>query len=129
MNSLDTHIGRRIFDLRVERDIQQGELARAVGLHQSVLNRIEKGTRPAKAAELYAIAMFFTVSADLLLGITKTSPIFSLAKAAEANPFSSSEKALLNDFRRLDERGQATVRQTIRHELQFVEQNKQKNLA
>lgn len=67
MESIDASIGQRIFDLRVERDVQQGELARAVGLHQSVLNRIEKGTRPAKAAEIRELALTFDVSADMLL--------------------------------------------------------------
>lgn len=63
------YIGQKIYDLRIERDVQQGELAKALGLHQSVLNRIEKGTRPARDMEIIAVARYFSVSADFLLGI------------------------------------------------------------
>lgn len=65
----ESPIGQRIYDLRIERDIQQGELANAVGLHQSVLNRIEKGSRPARDIEIAAIASFLQVSSDYLLGL------------------------------------------------------------
>ena len=60
----ETNIGQRSQDLRVERDVQQGELAEAVHLHQSDLNRIEKGTRPARDREVRDIALYFAVSAD-----------------------------------------------------------------
>lgn len=69
-DTINVQIGQRIFDLRVERDLQQGELAVAVGLNQSVLNRIEKGTRPAKAAEIRMLAQYFGVSSDTILGIS-----------------------------------------------------------
>lgn len=69
MENANTGIGRRIYDLRIERDIQQGELANAVHIHQSVLNRIEKGSRPARDTEIRDIALYFGVSADTLLGI------------------------------------------------------------
>lgn len=69
MENANTGIGRRIYDLRIERDIQQGELANAVHIHQSVLNRIEKGSRPARDTEIRDIALYFDVSADMLLGL------------------------------------------------------------
>ena len=65
----ESPIGQRIYDLRIERDIQQGELANAIGLHQSVLNRIEKGSRPARDIEIAAIASFLQVSSDYLLDL------------------------------------------------------------
>jgi len=69
MENTNCNIGQRIYDLRIERDIQQGELARAVHLHQSVLNRIEKGLRPARDDEIRRIALHFGVSADYLLDL------------------------------------------------------------
>lgn len=60
-------IGKRITDLRADRDIRQGELASAIGIHQSVLNRIEKGRRPVREDELLNIARFFHVTTDYLL--------------------------------------------------------------
>ena len=61
----ESPIGQRIYDLRIERDIQQGELANAVGLHQSVLNRIEKGCRPARDTEIANIASFLQVAVTI----------------------------------------------------------------
>ena len=61
-------IGRRIADLRVDHDVRQGELAAALGLHQSVLNRIEHGQRPIRENEILGIARHFGVTTDYLLG-------------------------------------------------------------
>lgn len=73
MESKVSVIGQRIYDLRVEKNIQQGELAKAVHIHQSVLNRIERGTRPARDTEIRDIAIYFGVSADTLLAIPAAS--------------------------------------------------------
>lgn len=63
-------IGSRIRNLRIARGIQQGELSQAISMNQSVLNRIEKGTQPARDIEIAAIPTFFHVSADWLLHLT-----------------------------------------------------------
>ena len=55
MENNHSTIGQRIYDLRIEIDVQQGELSKAIGLHQSVLNRIEKGTRPAQDTEIISM--------------------------------------------------------------------------
>lgn len=107
-----TNIGQRIYDLRVERDIAQGTLADAVHLHQSVLNRIEKGTRPARDREVRDIALFFGVSADELLGMPP--------RAADDAHLSPLERHLLEKFRFLDRRGQSMVRHTIENEYDFL---------
>ena len=86
-------IGQKIYDLRIEHDIQQGELAKAIGLHQSVLNRIEKGTRPARDCEISALASYFQVSSDYLLGINITpavSPTISTPSTTSSSPAASS---------------------------------------
>ena len=107
-----TNIGQRIYDLRVERDIAQGTLADAVHLHQSVLNRIEKGTRPARDREVRDIALFFGVSADELLGMPP--------RATDDAHLSPLERHLLEKFRFLDRRGQTLVRHTIENEYDFL---------
>lgn len=61
------HIGQRIADLREDHDMQQGELADILGIHRSVLSRIEKGHRPIREDELLRIARYFHVSIDDLL--------------------------------------------------------------
>lgn len=122
-------IGQRIYDLRIERDVQQGELARAIHLHQSVLNRIEKGTRPARDVEICAIANFFHVSADFLLGLTSlrydpASDTSSCVAEHADTPFtilSPEEDTLIQSYRQLDRRGRATVQGIIRIEQPYKE--------
>ena len=108
----ETNIGQRIYDLRVERDVQQGELAEAVHLHQSVLNRIEKGTRPARDREVRDIALFFDVSAYELLGLPP--------RQTDELRLTPIERHLLEKFRFLDRRGQSMVRHTIENEYDFL---------
>lgn len=121
----ESPIGQRIYDLRIERDIQQGELANAVGLHQSVLNRIEKGSRPARDIEIAAIASFLQVSSDYLLGLP---PVQQEAQALPAqeknstfqNDLNLHEQNLVQIFRQLDNRGQHTVLDTLQREYDYV---------
>ncbi|WP_278968217.1 helix-turn-helix domain-containing protein [Megasphaera elsdenii] len=63
--------GQRITKLRKERDLQQKEVAAAIGMNRIVLNRIELGKRPLRDDEAVALADFFHVTTDYLLkGVT-----------------------------------------------------------
>lgn len=128
MNTNEINIGQRIYDLRIERDIQQGELAKAIHIHQSVLNRIEKGTRPARDSEIYALASFFKVSADNLLGLTTVGSVGTISSPA-IKAKSATEAELLTKFRILDRRGQQTVLNALRSEYEFIMPSKQQNNA
>ena len=59
--------GQRITKLRKERDLQQKEVAAAIGMNRIVLNRIELGKRPLRDDEAIALADFFHVTTDYLL--------------------------------------------------------------
>lgn len=140
MEQLSSVIGRRIFDLRIERDVQQGELANAIKIHQSVLNRIEKGSRPARDTEIRDIAMFFEVSADYLLGVPAP-PTIAKVISDDAHPIdndaadlkdvtpltsennqlrlSPEERDLLLNYRKLDRRGKHAVDDTLQRELSY----------
>jgi transcriptional regulator with XRE-family HTH domain len=61
-------VGARIAALREQHRWSQRELAKAVGLDQSAVSRIEAGRRRVSAAELHRITQVFHVSADALLG-------------------------------------------------------------
>ena len=61
-------IGERIADLRTDHDMQQGELAKHIGIDRSALSRIEKGHRSIREDELLRIARHFHVTTDYLLG-------------------------------------------------------------
>jgi len=60
-------IGDRIVNLREKKGWAQRELARRVDLNYSVMNRIEKGTRPLTDVEIIKIADALGVSTDYLL--------------------------------------------------------------
>lgn len=59
--------GQRITKLRKERDLQQKEVAEAIGMNRIILNRIELGKRPLRDDEAVALADFFHVTTDYLL--------------------------------------------------------------
>ena len=126
----DTEIGRRIYNLRVEQDVQQGELARAIRMHQSVLNRIEHGTRPARDNEIRDFAEFFAVSADFLLGIephhNKIKPLTN-ANNTGLLLSDATELELIKKYRALDERGKHTVMDTIKREYSYACPSQEKN--
>ena len=63
--------GDRIRNAREDKDILQQELANAINMNVSVLNRIEKGTRPIRDDELVRIARALQVSTDYLLGTSR----------------------------------------------------------
>lgn len=59
--------GQRITKLRKDRDLQQKEVAEAIGMNRIVLNRIELGKRPLRDDEAVALADYFHVTIDYLL--------------------------------------------------------------
>lgn len=59
--------GQRITKLRKEKDLQQKEVAEAIGMNRIVLNRIELGKRPLRDDEAVALADYFHVTTDYLL--------------------------------------------------------------
>lgn len=66
--------GQRITKLRKEQNLQQKEVAAAIGMNRIVLNRIELGKRPLRDDEAVALADFFHVTTDYLLKGVTTQP-------------------------------------------------------
>lgn len=69
--------GAIIAALREAKDMNQTELAKALEINRSVLNRIELGTRPIRDDELKKIANYFHVSTDYILGNISTEELRS----------------------------------------------------
>lgn len=69
----------RIVALREDADMTQKEFAAKIGINRSVVNRIEKGTRPIREDELRRIAGVFGVTTDYLLGIVADPRLTRLA--------------------------------------------------
>ncbi|MGB7160173.1 MAG: helix-turn-helix transcriptional regulator [Tepidisphaeraceae bacterium] len=60
-------VAARISEIRGERGLSQRELADAIGVEASVMNRIEKGTRGLSTGELVRIAQALHVDVDAIL--------------------------------------------------------------
>ena len=134
-----TPIGNRIAKLREESELTQYELADKIKISKSVMNRIELGTRPVRDDELKAIALFFKVSADYLLGIIdipdtvenykrKISPAQDLLldnniqtqNLDTSNTYTGEEKTIIDKYRQLDERGKQRVLKTVNDEYDYI---------
>lgn len=63
-------IGKRIKELRLERQISQKKLAQAIGVDKRAIIFWEQGVNEPKASYIKKLAEYFEVSADYLLGIT-----------------------------------------------------------
>lgn len=63
-------IKRRIQELLFEKRITQQDLAHEIGLTPATLSRNLSGTHAPKAEVIVAIANYFNVSTDYLLGLT-----------------------------------------------------------
>lgn len=59
----------RFKELRLERKLSQGELAKELGVSQRSISSWETGFREPDFETLSKIAIFFGVSADYLLGL------------------------------------------------------------
>ena len=68
----DMLLSQRILQLRKERGLSQKELGEAVGLSHKAISTIESGTRSTTIEKLVALARFFGVSTDYLLGLRET---------------------------------------------------------
>lgn len=80
--------------------MQQGELANILGIHRSVLSRIEKGHRPIREDELLRIARHFHVSIDDLLSNELPS------QASTETYCTTREKELLRKYRAISRENQ-----------------------
>ena len=58
----------RIRDLREDRDMRQSDLAKATGIDQRTISNYETGKTSPDAESLIALADFFDVTIDYLLG-------------------------------------------------------------
>lgn len=62
------NIGEIIKDLRQEKGISQSALAKAIGVSQKAIDYWERKINEPKASYIVALANFFDVSCDYLLG-------------------------------------------------------------
>ena len=68
---MNTMIGQRIKELRIESKTSQEVLAKAIGVHPSAVSLWESGKNEPKASYIIGLAKFFNVTSDYLLGISE----------------------------------------------------------
>ena len=59
----------RIKELRIEKELSINELGKQIGVSGAAVSRWENGTRIPNLDSIYALAKFFDVSADYLIGL------------------------------------------------------------
>lgn len=67
---MNTSFGERLKELRHEKNIGQVELSKSVGVSKGIISMWENGLREPTMSNLIAIAKFFEVSIDYLVGLT-----------------------------------------------------------
>lgn len=65
-------IAKNIINLRESKNMSQSQLASLMGIDKNVMSRIERSERPLRDSELIKLTKIFDVSADLILGTSKT---------------------------------------------------------
>lgn len=69
--SSDDRLRENIIRLRENKNMSQSELAKRMGIDNSYISKIERGTRKVSTSELDKFAEIFEVTTDYLLGRTK----------------------------------------------------------
>ncbi|MCL2083106.1 MAG: helix-turn-helix domain-containing protein [Oscillospiraceae bacterium] len=96
----------KLANLRSERDLTQTDMAKYLNISQQAYSNYESGKCEVDFSTLCALADFFYVTADYLLG----------RDDATNTPYTSEEVELIFKYRDLDERGRATVRHCVKFE-------------
>lgn len=101
----------RLKELRKERNVSQAEVAKQTGLSCGCIGMLETVKREPTGNTLVALASYFEVSVDYLLGIEDD---FGNIVVSESNEITPEEKELLTLFRSLPNIRRKTVMDSIR---------------
>ncbi len=66
---MELTFGKRIRNLREDKDLNQTQLGKAVNMTQRKISYIENGTYEPSIDDIVSFCRFFNVSSDYLLGI------------------------------------------------------------
>lgn len=89
----------RLCSLRNERKVSQAELAKALKVSTGTIGNYETGTRFPKRAMLEAIADYFNVGMDYLMGYDDSLPEYNLE-----------ERLIVKHYREASERDKAIIK-------------------
>ena len=103
----------RIKELRLERNLTQSEVAKAIGTSQRNIGRWENGENVPAAVYVKALAEFFGVRADYLLGLEDDFGVRVDDKEKKPDTLSAEERRLLEGYREINASGKKLVMQTV----------------
>ena len=103
----------RIKELRVERNLTQSEVAKAIGTSQRNIGRWENGENTPAAIYVKALAEFFCVSTDYLLGLEDDFGVKIAGTGNSDTPATAEERKLLADYRAVPEELRALIREQM----------------
>lgn len=63
---------KRLRDLREDHDMTQSDVARLLGIEQTVYSRYERGYQTIPLQHLIALSNYYNVSVDYLLGLSSS---------------------------------------------------------
>lgn len=103
----------------MRKGLSQSEFAKQIQLSKSAVNMYERGDREPSFEVLERIADYFNVDLDYLLGKTSCE-IRERVSSPPHFEISSSEQSIIIKFRKLDDRGQSAVLNTLEHEYSLL---------
>lgn len=101
--SSDDRLRENIINLRENSNMSQSELAKQIGIDNSYISKIERGTRKVSTSELDKIAKIFGVSTDYLLGREEKKKdeidsILDTAMAKDGKPLSENDREVIRSM-------------------------------
>lgn len=104
-------------DLRFEKNVTQGEVAKSCGLTSTCICQLETGARNPTGSTVIALAKYFDVSADYLLGLTSDdgAGLYSPPTAGVMHDtLTREERELIESYRGLNDTFKKLVRDSIK---------------
>ena len=106
-------IGQTIRELRKEMDCTQNQLADTLGVTQDSISLWENDKRVPDTQYIVAMAKFFDVTTDYLLGLTDEYKSVRFSEEPSGIGLAPDERALLKKYRALSEKEKALLAQYI----------------
>lgn len=103
----------RLKELRIERGLTQTEVATAISTSQRNIGRWENLENEPTANFIIALANFFQVSTDFLLGIEDDFGIKKNGSAFVPSGYTKEEQQLIENYRELNPACKKLVKQTV----------------
>lgn len=107
-------LGTRLKKLRIEKNLQQGELADILKVHKGSISNWETDRRFPDKEILYSLCEFFQVSSDYLLGFSNTRNRDCIPDAIDIDIFEELGKLLGKDHSKLSHEDKENLLQILK---------------